>query len=356
MDFFRRGFVDEPVATDDPGAAPQADLEDEASYWRGRVREIARAKGTQFDYMLDPARQIQEPFRTLLSRNLPDENRPLGVLDVGCGPLSVLGKRLDDRAVSVLGVDPLADVYAEIVAENDLVRPFEAIAGGGEALADLVAPRSFDMVFSRNALDHSRDPGLVIRQMLRACRPGGYVVFEVYRNEAVTAAYTGLHQWNFDCFNDRVVLWNPGQIVLLDSIVGGLPYRVDVGTTRADGKEKTILTVTVKVLSLDAFTDVGEGVAMHVSQDDGFVTVRDAGGDGGRFDSALACFLHEVVQGRNVAGQVFRWYAHMPTRSLKLASGQAERLRIGQFDSTIEDPKARNLWSATIDCAAPVAA
>ena len=69
----------------------------------------------------------------------------------------------------------------------------------------------FDMVFSRNALDHSADPLAGIRQCLLTAKPGCHVVLMHFLNEAKLQNYQGLHQWNFDWRNGQFIIWNPRQ-------------------------------------------------------------------------------------------------------------------------------------------------
>lgn len=348
IDFFRPGFTEEPVAGFDieAGESRSMDLDDEVGYWNGWFEENVKNDEERIARLLDTNLQVAEPIRSVLALDAGTaESEPFQVLDVGCGPLTVLGKKLNDRPLEIFGVDPLASIYAEILKRHDITAPITSVDGNGEHLSQLVEAQKYDLVYSRNALDHSFDPGLAIRQMVRACRPDHYVVFNVYRNEAVTAAYTGLHQWNFDIFNDQVVLWNPGQIVTLDNIVGGLPYTAETHTIQAEGKEKTMLTICVKVLGEGSFTKIADGFEVHVSRRDQTITMRNHG----QMNSELPCFLHEISNGRNVAGQTFRWYDHVPVRSMRFKAETSQRVRVGQFDTRIEDKQARNIWSGMLE-------
>jgi SAM-dependent methyltransferase len=69
---------------------------------------------------------------------------------------------------------------------------------------------SFDVAYSRNALDHAVDPLLIVERMLAVVRPGGHVLLRHGRNEAVSEAYVQLHQWNFDERDGQFIIWRVG--------------------------------------------------------------------------------------------------------------------------------------------------
>ncbi|MBU1053733.1 MAG: class I SAM-dependent methyltransferase [Proteobacteria bacterium] len=56
----------------------------------------------------------------------------------------------------------------------------------------------FDIVYSRNSLDHCHDPIKGLDQMISVTKPGGYVVIEGIRNEAIHENWIGMHNFNFD--------------------------------------------------------------------------------------------------------------------------------------------------------------
>ncbi len=339
VDFFEEGFGVEPVSLLGIGEKARAlDLESEAGYWDETVAEIAADKG-KLAQLTDPAVEIKSPYADIL-RGYDLAEAP-AVLDVGCGPLSILGRSLDGRRVDLVGADPLSDAYGRILERNGIERPFRPVQCGAEDLTDHFAPDSFDFVYSCNALDHCADPGLAIRQMLSVCKPGRHVVFEVCMNEAVNAAYTGLHQWNFTTLDDHVLLWNPGQSVLLDHIVGGLPYRVAMlEHPKQNKKYRGVLQVTVKKLDETDFVRFDSGVSAAYNGDEGYVTIRDEGA----YDPVFPCFYHGLKGSEMTASNVFRWYGDVRMRSFQLPPGETERVRIGQFDFNEPDPKTRNLW------------
>ena len=128
------------------------------------------------------------------------------VLDVGSGPATTLGP-LD--GVEIVAIDPLAETYSSLLQKHGLPPWNPTRLGEGERLSAL-GIGTFDLVYSRNALDHAYDPLLVIKEMVAVCKPTGTVHFEGSVNESVKQNAHGLHQWNFMPLDTGdLVIWQP---------------------------------------------------------------------------------------------------------------------------------------------------
>lgn len=57
---------------------------------------------------------------------------------------------------------------------------------------------AFDIVHSKNAVDHSHDAPRVIQEMIKVARPGGIVMIYVNENVAKKENNWGFHRWNFE--------------------------------------------------------------------------------------------------------------------------------------------------------------
>ena len=100
--------------------------------------------------------------------------KPIGpdVLDVGCG---AHGNIFFFGAENGVGVDPLADHYAELFpAWQGRAR---TLAVGGESLP--FDDASFDVVLCDNVVDHATSPRRIVEEIARILRPGGLLYFEV---------------------------------------------------------------------------------------------------------------------------------------------------------------------------------
>jgi SAM-dependent methyltransferase len=198
-------------------------LAEELEFWNRWLTEeefkeyrISRLHNQNFDI---PADLINVP-----------KGETIHVLDVGSGPIGKIGTIHPEYTVNISLSDPLADEYNKLLV--DLGMPDRAciIKASGEALLDVFAENSFDIVYSANALDHAYDPLLCIKNMVTVCKPGGWILIISLENEGERQYYEGLHQWNFTLVNDSVKLWNRDEGVFiheqLDQVKQFIAYSV----------------------------------------------------------------------------------------------------------------------------------
>jgi SAM-dependent methyltransferase len=168
----------------------------------------SRSEG--FQRRLDRASVVQDA--TVISKLdlLPPQDKPLRILDVGAGPVTNLGRIYKGKRLSIIAVDCLADRYNRILETFGIQPDVRTYQCESERLLELLLPNSFDLVFSRNAIDHGYDPMLSIFNMLEVVKQHGSVILKHGFNEAEKSDYSGLHQWNFATETGRLVLWKPG--------------------------------------------------------------------------------------------------------------------------------------------------
>lgn len=94
------------------------------------------------------------------------------ILDVGCGPTCI--SRLFHNGEKY-GIDSLLNEYKKMCK---LPNNVSLINGVGENLP--FHNNSFDLVISRNALDHMKDPSKVLEEIKRVVKRDGYVVLGVF--------------------------------------------------------------------------------------------------------------------------------------------------------------------------------
>jgi SAM-dependent methyltransferase len=157
----------------------------------------------------DPDTPIVDPWVRAEIERLPRAH--VSILDVGAGPITNLGYRYPGKALTIVAVDPLADSYARILQEAGLEPPIRTQPVAGEALLDHFEPSTFDIAYAANSLDHSTDPLGIVENMLQLVRVGGVVLLRHHHNEGEHQRYEGLHQWNFDCEDGKLIFWNNAQ-------------------------------------------------------------------------------------------------------------------------------------------------
>jgi len=136
--------------------------------------------------------------------------------------LTRLGKRWEGRIVWITAVDALAEQYERLLRDAGITPPVLTQPGEVERLTERFPKNSFDLVNMENALDHSYDPLLGIRQMLEVVKSGGYVLLLHDVNEAHRTGYVGFHQWNFCAEEGHFIIWNPQNRVSVNDALGDI--------------------------------------------------------------------------------------------------------------------------------------
>lgn len=184
----------------------QSGLSEEINFWSYWISSKGWEWPADFANRLDPSLPLQDNLRSMI--DVP-AGLTIRILDVGSGPLTLLGKKWEGRTVEILAVDPLADEYDAMMAGAGVKPLVRARRGEAERLTELCPECFFDLSYAANCLDHCYDALGAIRQMLLVTRPGAFVHLEHAVNEAVTQKYIGLHQWNFCAEDGRFIIWRP---------------------------------------------------------------------------------------------------------------------------------------------------
>lgn len=128
---------------------------------------------------------------------------PAKVLDIGAGACSILNGLVPNA--DLVTADLLGDEYDKFVDYKGLgVNKPRAIAG--EDLKNFFNENEFDIVFIRNAFDHSQNPREVFESMKYVCKPGGHIIISGFENEAIAENWQGFHQWNIFLDESRIVI------------------------------------------------------------------------------------------------------------------------------------------------------
>ncbi|MCB9898240.1 MAG: class I SAM-dependent methyltransferase [Planctomycetes bacterium] len=187
----------------DESSLPPSAVE-ELGFWRD---ELA-LRGKHADSVrrrLDPAQRavefpdfLRDPVIPLL-RGVFSTTEPLTCLELGSGPLSSLAWGVDAKLLDVTAVDVLADHYRALLDEHGHgAFPVRPVAGTGETLLERFDPESFQLVYVRNALDHTDDLPRSFDNLVRLTTEGGAIVLQHHLNEGSHREWSASHHWNLD--------------------------------------------------------------------------------------------------------------------------------------------------------------
>lgn len=179
-------------------------LQAEANFWRrqfeGDVASLERQRGD---------------IQRIVGNLLPADASGKRVLDVGCGPFP-----LHREGVEVVGVDPLAEEYADMLRAAGQPMPDSFLAAAGETMKEMVEPNSFDYVLSSASLDQCYDPNAFIAGCRAACRPGGTIIIDCRNLWDPVNALRSARNWNLILCNDDLILWREGVSWSLRKLMG----------------------------------------------------------------------------------------------------------------------------------------
>lgn len=111
------------------------------------------------------------------------------VLDIGCGPRGSL--EWADNTAARIGLDPLADEYLKLGAENHAM---EYVTSGSESMP--FDDDYFDVVCSFNSIDHVEDLDQTIKEIKRVLKKGGLFLLITDVNHEATACEPQEFSWD----------------------------------------------------------------------------------------------------------------------------------------------------------------
>jgi SAM-dependent methyltransferase len=137
------------------------------------------------------------PEQILRSLGLLQPN--LDVVDIGCGPISLLRWGQMNLGFRVTGFDPLMGIYDFIKRRHGLhllpaISPDHAIEDVFENALSHLAPTSIDLIYSNNALDHVQDFARCIRNIATVLRPGAVAIVSGSTKEGTQQNWDQFHK------------------------------------------------------------------------------------------------------------------------------------------------------------------
>lgn len=196
-------------------------LQHEIAYWESALAEGRR--DPWMDEAINPLTRRSQ-FPELLIPCVLEMRKPNGsvrVLDVGCGPLSPLAWGAEQGLFELTAIDPLARDYVDLLERYGIEYPVKPVKLRGEKLLKHFPASSFDIVYSRNALDHAANVSRCIDQIHGVLKSGGFFFLEGLVCEGTHNRWRGLHD------HDLVIMG--GQLMHFDRV--GRPTRLAASFT-----------------------------------------------------------------------------------------------------------------------------
>lgn len=324
-----------------PDTIRQAGIEAEIAYWRNKLTTLGHRDMSLLE------------FTPALAPYLPQGQERVSILDVGCGPTFTIGGLHNGKPLDIVGLDPLTDAYSALLKELGIERKYPAYTGLGENLPDYFAEGSFDVVFSKNALDHAQDPYKVIRAMLKVCKDDGMVIFSVFSNEAINTNYSGFHQWNFSKIESNLIFWNHDSAHVLTECINNLPYKIwEKKVTRGRAAQKKMpykITCVINKIGNNNKNYIkvhDDGLYINYNSKLGTLTLfRDD-----NFQLQEKLFIHLLHDGQMMEKTSFIWNFQNKMRSMPITAAAFNEICIGQFEKkqTGNKIKKSRIWQKNI--------
>jgi len=188
--------------------------------------------------LLDPELPFPEQLNDVVAR-IP--SRHIRVLEVGAGPITMLGRRHPTHEIELIPTDVLAGHYRRMLALRGIKPLVPTIHADAERLSSFFPSDSFDLVFAGNCLDHMTEPMIAIEEMIKVLKPGGWTVLYHWEDEGEKQSYVGLHRWNVSERDGHLVLWRPDETIDVNE---RLASRCELQVSRAEDH----VTVEIKKL------------------------------------------------------------------------------------------------------------
>ena len=171
------------------------------------------------------------PFLLKHLENLPSAH----ILDVGSGPVSYMLHFVKENShrFKLTAVDPLASEYAGIMEQYGYNIP-QNINCYAEYLDEMFRPKTFDMIFCSNSLDHTVDVEKSLHNMSVLLKDDGFIYLLCNINEKDRTCGDGMHYHNLNLTEGR--LTNTGQPVHMPH-VRIYDFRIQVQTWNIGAEE-----------------------------------------------------------------------------------------------------------------------
>lgn len=196
----------EPALED--GTINKARLEGEKLYleqWRAWAEE----RRNRQDFTQYPLFSLGAPLAdevAEIARNIPAN--PIIILDVLSPPITSVGTKMDGRNIHVIPISPYADEFNFALQKAGIKPPVPVIKILPENLVKTFGAKSIDIVHCREALEYTKNPVVVLTEMLSVMKDSGAIFLSHQVNKASEENFNSLAQWNCVEKGGQFIIWN----------------------------------------------------------------------------------------------------------------------------------------------------
>jgi len=219
---------------------------EEVGFWQNWILTKGKKWPEDFIRRTDPTTPVIGQIKNFITQLGIKPGERVSILDIGSGPLTMLGNASDQHEIDLTLADPLADEYNRLLDEVDVTGVPRPQTGYFETASSQFGSEAFDIVWCRNSLDHSLDPVLGLFNLLDVCKMGGGLLLSFHPNEADYGNYEGLHQWNLDLEEDTLIVSQKNRRFNLMPLLEQQEI-IDIRRSPTSEKEKSKGRVIVRV-------------------------------------------------------------------------------------------------------------
>jgi 2-polyprenyl-3-methyl-5-hydroxy-6-metoxy-1,4-benzoquinol methylase len=133
-----------------------------------------------------------------------DNKKEVTIAELAAGPFCTIGNFWKDVKVNLYASDILQREYAPFWELHQLTPIVPVEYQDMEHLT--YADNFFDIVHCMNALDHTLDAKQALKEMLRVCKPGGFIHLRHLPNQR--KQYRGMHAWDINEVQGETIFSN----------------------------------------------------------------------------------------------------------------------------------------------------
>lgn len=171
------------------------------------TKKMENIKGTLINY-ISKCKSLTDIFNKVSS--LPDYFEPMidnkkeiKIAELGAGIICTIGNKWKDVKIEIHASDIYQPEYVAELAKNNIktIVPLEY-----QDMEHLTYPDEFfDIVHCVNALDHTADPKLALKEMFRVCKKGGWIYLRHYLKQI---KHGGMHRWGINMHEGKCIFYN----------------------------------------------------------------------------------------------------------------------------------------------------